>query len=326
MMPKFLNLEQGSSDWLEWRKGGIGCSEVATILEEDPWESAYGLWQLKCGFKKPRRQTAAMARGNQNEVAAREWYVRGGSDVIVKDARLLVPVTVVYDDCDYLRASIDGWDDDHKHGVEIKCPSDATLLRQAKEGHIPYHYLLQMWGEMEILDAASWDYCVWYEGDGCILPVERNSELWAIEILPTLVEFWRRVEMREWPRPNGRVIQESAAWNRAVADLFQAKETLRVTEEHVQNAMARLKRMMGTAKYTDGGGARARWEEWRPRYTIEMTFDDSAARDVVLDSMLNDLEHTFVRDKVRKDKETGEPTIYGKDFPPNLVFKVEAKS
>jgi putative phage-type endonuclease len=41
--------EDGSPEWHEVRSGGIGGSEIGTIMGLNPWESAYALWAKKTG-------------------------------------------------------------------------------------------------------------------------------------------------------------------------------------------------------------------------------------------------------------------------------------
>lgn len=42
------------AEWLEYRKDGIGSSEVATILGLNPWETPYQLWRRKKGWTPPK--------------------------------------------------------------------------------------------------------------------------------------------------------------------------------------------------------------------------------------------------------------------------------
>ena len=44
------NFKSGSQDWHDARSGGIGGSEIGTILGLNPWESAYSLWAKKSGL------------------------------------------------------------------------------------------------------------------------------------------------------------------------------------------------------------------------------------------------------------------------------------
>lgn len=304
-MPKFLDLTQGSDDWLLWRQKGIGCSDIPIILEESPWKSAYSLWLEKCGLAKPKAQTWAQAHGAKHEDLARQWYL---NEKFGHGSNALSPATAVSDEYECLRASVDGWDGHLNHGVEIKCPTSATAFRRAKEGHIPYYYLLQMYGEMEIMDAASWDYCVWYEGEGVIIPVERDSDLWTREIVPQLLEFWCRVEAQEWPMPTGNAVEESAEWIAAAKEWREANAILAEAEDRKLHAQATLRRL-ATAKTTKGGGVKVSWTQWRPRYKVEIEVPSPE----VAERWVEAVEDLNTNDAVK---------ISRADWAPNLVLRI----
>lgn len=38
------------ADWLAWRRGGLGGSDIAGVLGLSPWESAWSIWADKCGL------------------------------------------------------------------------------------------------------------------------------------------------------------------------------------------------------------------------------------------------------------------------------------
>ncbi len=42
---KIIDLEQGTPEWLEWRKNGIGSSDIATIMGANPYQTPYQLWE-----------------------------------------------------------------------------------------------------------------------------------------------------------------------------------------------------------------------------------------------------------------------------------------
>lgn len=55
------------AEWLEYRKDGIGSSEVATILGLNPWETPYQLWRRKKGLDAPKDSTKFDAKAFQKE-------------------------------------------------------------------------------------------------------------------------------------------------------------------------------------------------------------------------------------------------------------------
>ena len=61
------------AEWLEYRKDGIGSSEVATILGLNPWETPYQLWRRKKGLDAPKDETFAMKAGHISKMPYRSF-------------------------------------------------------------------------------------------------------------------------------------------------------------------------------------------------------------------------------------------------------------
>ena len=75
------------AEWLEYRKDGIGSSEVATILGLNPWETPYQLWRRKKGLDAPKDETFAMKAGHYLEDAVSQfWADATGREVIKSSA------------------------------------------------------------------------------------------------------------------------------------------------------------------------------------------------------------------------------------------------
>lgn len=75
------------AEWLEYRKNGIGSSEVATILGLNPWETPYQLWRRKVGLDSPKGETFAMKAGHYLEDAVSLfWQDETGREIIKRSA------------------------------------------------------------------------------------------------------------------------------------------------------------------------------------------------------------------------------------------------
>lgn len=71
------------AEWLEFRKSGIGSSEVATIVGLNPWETPYQLWRRKIGLDAPEDENFAMKAGHYLEDAVSMfWQDETGRQVI----------------------------------------------------------------------------------------------------------------------------------------------------------------------------------------------------------------------------------------------------
>jgi putative phage-type endonuclease len=60
--------------WLEWRRGGIGASDVAAILGISPWASPWSVWADKCGLLPPEPENEYMTAGRWLEAAIGPWF------------------------------------------------------------------------------------------------------------------------------------------------------------------------------------------------------------------------------------------------------------
>lgn len=75
------------NEWLEYRKSGIGSSEVATIVGLNPFETPYQLWRRKVGLDTPKVETFAMKAGHYLEDAVSQfWQDETGREVIKRSA------------------------------------------------------------------------------------------------------------------------------------------------------------------------------------------------------------------------------------------------
>lgn len=75
------------NEWLEYRKSGIGSSEVATIVGLNPFETPYQLWRRKVGLDTPKVETFAMKAGHYLEDAVSQfWQDETGCEVIKRSA------------------------------------------------------------------------------------------------------------------------------------------------------------------------------------------------------------------------------------------------
>jgi len=123
MMP--VDLLQNTDEWLQWRRGGIGASDVPTILGRNPWKTAYRLWQEKVGIIEPEdlSNNPRVQRGNQYEDEARVLFENR-----YKVFAMAMCGQGIGDNA-HVRVSYDGLfnQGDRVINLEIKCPGDKKL-------------------------------------------------------------------------------------------------------------------------------------------------------------------------------------------------------
>lgn len=72
--------------WLELRKGGIGSSEVGTILGLNKWQTPYQLWRQKKGLDPAPEESFAMRAGHYLEDAVSRFYADASGNEIIKSS------------------------------------------------------------------------------------------------------------------------------------------------------------------------------------------------------------------------------------------------
>jgi len=311
---RFLDLDadKKNPDWQIVFQGGVNAGDASAILEESPFESAYGLWLTKTKRKPRPKQTAAMLSGQNTEPLIFEWYSR------IKNLKGESQVWAVMDDPEWIRGLGDFWCAASRHGAEFKAPTrdDSADHRLAKEGQVPQHYWLQCIHLMEVYDALTWDFVSWRSPeDVAVIPVERDTDYWLTVMLPAYQEFKRRVDDDEWPRPEGTVMEESPEWAEAARLVIEGKSMSGAGEQYKRRGEAMLRRM-ATAKTTIGSGIKATWNAYRARIeaAISITGDTPEDMQKNLRNVMSALAPLQGRPGIGK--------ITPREYPPNMILRI----
>ena len=62
------------AEWLDWRRKGIGASDVAAILGISPWSSPWSVWAEKVGLLEGDDESEAMEFGRWAELMVAPWF------------------------------------------------------------------------------------------------------------------------------------------------------------------------------------------------------------------------------------------------------------
>jgi putative phage-type endonuclease len=60
---KMIEVEQGTKEWLLWRKTVITATDCPAIMGSSPWVTIYKCWQKKLGLIKDEKSNPSMERG-----------------------------------------------------------------------------------------------------------------------------------------------------------------------------------------------------------------------------------------------------------------------
>jgi putative phage-type endonuclease len=203
MLPyKLIPIEQGSAEWLAWRRGKITASMAATILGVSPWETPLQLYnKILSGEETPDND--AMAHGRNTEAEARGWLID----------RLnvgYIPACMESTHYPWMAASLDGWNAyTDKPIVEIKCPMKSYAVIQDM-CEVPAHYYPQLQHQMAVSGAQQMYFLTYSKADqeGVILTVKRD-DLFIEKLIIAEEAFYRRVVAFDPPDPiDGRDLIE----------------------------------------------------------------------------------------------------------------------
>jgi putative phage-type endonuclease len=139
-------------EWLNWRRQGIGGSDVATIMGASPWSSLWSLWADKVGLLPASEDNASMEFGRRSEPMLAEYLLDRMPELRITGQQQR------FEDLEkpWMRCTVDGigWAADQFPSSEPEFPIaiiefKATGQHQWEE--IPFHYRCQAQWMMKIV-------------------------------------------------------------------------------------------------------------------------------------------------------------------------------
>lgn len=183
---KIIKYTQGSEEWIEYRRTGIGSSDIACIMGCG-FGSKADLFYEKSGFKS-KFVNDAMRRGNQYEEEARRFIEN-------RTGLSYDPICVEHDEISYFRASLDGYNEFDNSIIEIKVPSDPKAFKAAQDGMIPDKYQVQMQWQLLVSEARVVYFCVYDTIIKDVAIVEVYPDLYLQEkLIAAGHKFWDEYE------------------------------------------------------------------------------------------------------------------------------------
>ena len=152
-----INIEQGTQEWLDARKGVITGSRFKDVITPAKGEASkssksymYELVAERMGASVSFFQNEHMQRGNELEPDARSAYE------FIKDATV-DQVGFCLHDNKLIGVSPDGLIGEDG-GLEIKCPKETTHISYLDNGTLPLIYKPQVQGSMWVTGRKWWDF------------------------------------------------------------------------------------------------------------------------------------------------------------------------
>ena len=147
-----VDLEQGTDEWLEWRRGKLCSSDMAALLGYNAFGRSLKRWHReKINHPLAGFDAIAMKRGRDREKEARKMFeaMLGAPCMNPVIASNLTP---------WAGASLDVLNEDLRIGGEIKCPTNPEVHLKAISGLVPDYYMPQLQWSMYCTGFDSWEY------------------------------------------------------------------------------------------------------------------------------------------------------------------------
>ena len=241
-------MEQNTKSWQSWRSKGLGASDTPVILGLSPYKTPYQLWEIKTGRKKEQPASFQASKGITLEPMARLHYEEA-------TGLKAIPMTFEHPDLEYMRCSLDGWVENKRIAVEIKCPSKAHH-QMALNGEIPKIYQYQIQHQLFVSRAHLAHYYSFDGEDGVLIPVDPNEDM-QNELISACSEFWELVVKDKPPELSERdwivvrdkeTVSLSEEYQKLSNDLLNVKENLERVRSKLVEKMNHERNIVGKLK------------------------------------------------------------------------------
>lgn len=182
-------MDQGTKEWLDWRRQGIGASESAALLGVCPYKTPLMLWKEKVAgeVEDTSAETNVFAKGHAIEAQMRGAYE-------FETGLEFPPCLMEYPDWPIIRASLDGWNSDTRKGIEIKFVG-ADKMQLA----IPVHHITQLQHQMLVANVDEWTYIRSTDGVHYNAVKVQADKKMQMDIVSAGMKFWEQVTSKQQP-------------------------------------------------------------------------------------------------------------------------------
>lgn len=250
--------------WLELRKGGIGSSEVGTILGLNKWQTPYQLWRLKRGLDPAPQESFVMRAGHYLEDAVSRLYAyETGNEIIKASAGDWL---IVNNERPYLRVSPDRtyWPKGMSRRACNKGIVECKTTQMDVDGNsLPPHWFSQLQYQLGVaeleLGAIAW-LTAGRDFGYRDLAFDREFYEWMIE---EVTRFWmdniiggaepmainvEDVLLKNPRHVEGKIITADDALLADCAELKEIREELATLDTRKKELEAHIKMSMGDAE------------------------------------------------------------------------------
>jgi putative phage-type endonuclease len=229
---KKIDLIQNSLEWLEWRKNGIGSSDISAVCNCSPYRTRTDVMREKLGFGVDF-VNPAMLRGKAFENEAREAFNE-------ENISFHKPLCVAHDDYPFFIASLDGYCEQSDSIIEIKIPGEKGW-KLAEKAQIPNQYILQMQWQMIISKLLEITYVV-YNPDlkKLITMICRQDLTLQRDMMEKAHQFYADLQEGRYEVPKKPSVQMCSFYNYHLQNMHSLKENIKLNQEQYEQLQKEL--------------------------------------------------------------------------------------
>lgn len=189
------DLEQGTPIWHTFRGKGFGASDANVIAGMNRWKTVVDLWAAKTGRPtEPFVMNDAVQHGIDTEPEARDRFVQA-TGIYVE------PKCYISGEHEFIRASLDGINEERNIIVEIKCPSRMPIHMKAVRGEIPEYYYPQVQHQLYVTGAEIACFWSYMKTMGGFCLEYKPNYPYLEELIRREIKLWECVEKDIEPDP-----------------------------------------------------------------------------------------------------------------------------
>ena len=231
-----LHLEK--SEWLAYRKRGIGGSDAGAVCGLNPYCTAIQVYYDKTTTEIQQADNEAMRQGRDLEdYVARRFMEATGKKVRRANAMYY------HEDHPFMLADVDRMIVGESAGLECKTASP-YMEDKWKDGNVPVHYLIQCHHYMAVCGADAWYIAALILGRGFIYyRIERDEELIS-SLIQIETDFWKEHVLKKvLPAPDG-----SETADKAIAEYFRQSSAVSIPLNGFDKKLERRQELLEVMK------------------------------------------------------------------------------
>lgn len=231
-----LHLEK--SEWLAYRKRGIGGSDAGAVCGLNPYRTAIQVYYDKTTTEIQQTDNEAMRQGRDLEdYVARRFMEATGKKVRRANAMYY------HEDHPFMLADVDRMIVGENAGLECKTASPYMEDRW-KDGNVPVHYLIQCHHYMAVCGADAWYIAALILGRGFVYyRIDRDEELIS-SLIQIETNFWKEHVLKKvLPAPDG-----SETADKAIAEYFRQSNAVSIPLNGFDKKLERRQELLEVMK------------------------------------------------------------------------------